>query len=147
MLLLLIHNCQLNTCTHTHERKGLRNWGPCDPTQRHIQYNRVQQTMVTDIQKIIDVLIYFQRSGHLFLMYIEAFFKNCCLCLSHHQQPSCEWQMLPQTSPSSSSLSKIPSIWALSLLPLPFLLLLFYLQSSGRNLGHFQFVSLCFLSV
>lgn len=49
--------------------------------------------------------------------------------------------------PSPSSLSKIPSFGVLSFLPLPFLLLLFSHQSSGRNLCHFQFFSLYLLSV
>lgn len=55
--------------------------------------------------------------------------------------------MLPQTLSFPPSLSKIPSFWALFFLPLLFLLLLFSLQSSGRNLGHFLFVSLYLLSV
>lgn len=63
---------------HSHTEERLTQLGPTwsNSVKRHIQYNRVQQTTITDIQKVTNVLMYFQRSDYTFMMYIEAFFKR-----------------------------------------------------------------------
>lgn len=92
--------------------------------------------------------IFKERSDHTFLMYIEAFFKRV-FSLSQSFSGTFMWMADVSSNlflPSPSSLSKIPSIWPLWFLPLPFLVFLFCFESSGRNLGYFPFVSLKFLS-
>lgn len=61
--------------------------------------------------------------------FIKLLSLSRALSVNFHVNGRCSFKHL---FPSPSSLSKIPSIWALSFLPLPFLLLLFSLRSSGE---------------